>query len=477
MVNDTPSAGHGDEETEGPVLRPFEPRPVPPLPPVVPAGPAESPIPTSALPPPPAQAAQPDPPPSPVPPELPRVERRHPSSPPPITPPPAGSSARSDDTITMPRRGFLAGLGVLLAVLVVLAVLWQTADDGDPVSEPAPTTTSLDVEPEPTPTVDTSEFEAQIDSLDEELAASQATVTELESQVATLRERPLPGLPGTQLRRIVVSADAKVVSAQPESIAVLGAFGGLSLIDPSDNRVSANASVGPAATRAMRTATSVWVTNQTDDLIVRFDPATNAVAAVLPFLSPDGIDKDGDTIVVASGSGEVSRLDPNTGDVLQSVEVGGTPTAVFSHEDHGLWAAVAETGELVEIDRETFEIAQRVIVGAGPVAITAGPTNLWVTNQDEGTVAKVDPVAGEVLLTVRVGDSPTESVVAEGFVWVTTTGDGSLVQVEAGSGDLVTRTPLGGTSAGGGPSGISYGSGALWIAMQGEQSVVRVDLG
>ena len=386
------------------------------------------------------------------------------------------------ETITLPRRPFLVGLGVLLATVAVLAALWQSGGD-DTTATIGNDAVAPDVDAEPV--VDDPPVEEPV-VVDEvpvdpttaaDLAEARAEVASLESVVETLQDRPPPALDGSLLRRIVVGADAKALSARPDSIAVVGAFGGLSLIDPETNRVSGNANLGPAATRVMRTSTSVWVTNYADSQLIRYVPATGAVAARFPFPGPDGIVKDGDTIVVASFDRElVARVDPNTGAVVQQVDVGGQPTAVISDEELGLWVAVFDTGELVEIDRSSFEVLRRIVVGQGPVGITAGPSMLWVANHEEGTIAKVDPVAGEVVLTVPVGDGPTDLVVANDLVWVTVTDDGSLVEVDVRDGEIRSITPLGGASAGGGPSGISSTEGTLWIAMQGEQSVVRVDL-
>jgi DNA-binding beta-propeller fold protein YncE len=395
------------------------------------------------------------------------------------------AGATSPDTITLSRTVFLAGLGVLVLAVVALAFLWQSADDGGETVTAArevPTTAPTNVDPTdttppPPPRVDTSATDAEIAGLNSDLALSQAEVAGLQTEVDQLRSRPAPALPGERLRRIVVSADAKFVSAQPESIAVVGAFGGVTLINPATNQVVANSNVANAATRVLRTPTSVWLTNYADSQILQIDPGTNTLASAIPFPGPDGIDKDGGTLIVASfDGGFVARIDPGSGEVTQRVDVGGSPTAILSSPDHGLWAAVFDTGELVQIDRDTFEILQRVVVGAGPVGIGFDATHLWVANNDEGTIAKVDPSTGEVIFTVVVGAEPTELVSVEGSVWVTVTGEGSLVQVDATSGEIITRTPLGGASAGGGPTGIAVGSGSIWVAMQGEQSVVRIDL-
>jgi YVTN family beta-propeller protein len=251
----------------------------------------------------------------------------------------------------------------------------------------------------------------------------------------------------------------------------------LSLIDPSTNRVVVNASVGSNATRVLLTSTAVWITDYADSLVLRVDPLTGQVVGQFAFLGPDGITKDGDSLVVASFDGNiVGRIDPGTGELLQQVDVGGSPTAVYSDATYGLWAAVFDTGEIVQIDQSSFGIRQRVVVGAGPVGITSDGTHLYVTNNGEGTVAKVDPFTGDVVWTAPVGEEPTEVVVVDDAAWATVTGEGSLVQLDLETGEVVSRTPLGGAVAGGGPTGISYGAGALWIAMQGEQSVQKVEL-
>jgi len=384
------------------------------------------------------------------------------------------------ETITLPRKTFLVGLGVLLGAVALFGLLWQTSggdDGGDESAAPPVAEEATRVVDDGDDDRDEEPIPSDGDGLAEDLAEARAEIAGLEAAVADLEERPAPALDGSIMRRIVVGADAKFVSALPESVAVVGAFGGLSLIDPDTNRVVANSNVADAATRVMRTSSSVWLTNYSDNQLLRVDPRTNTVAAVFPFEGPDGIDKDDDTIVVASFDGEfVARVNPNNGEILQQVDVGGQPTEVISHPDHGLWAAVFDTGELVEIDRESFEIVQRVTVGQGPVGITAASSHLWVANHDEGTIAKVDPTTGEVVRTVVVGNGPTELVVDNGSAWVTLTDDGTLVEVNANNGRILSRTPLGGANAGGGPTGISFAEGTLWIAMQGEQSVVRIDL-
>lgn len=376
------------------------------------------------------------------------------------------------DTITLPRKGFLVGLGGVGVVFLLLLALWQTAGGDE-----SPLVTSGDGD-DPgdldDPADGTATREGAEAGLRDELADANATVADLEAVVEDLESRPPSALPGDTMRRVVVGADANFISARDDSVAVVGGFGGLSMIDPETNRVSANANVSDSANRVLRTQSSVWITNYQGDQIIRVDPGTNTVRSIFPFPGPDGIAKVGDSIVVASfDEGFVAKIDPASGEILRQVDVGGSPTALYNG-DHGLWVTVFDTGELVRLDRSSLVSNERIVVGAGPVGIGADATHLWVTNNDEGTVAKVDPETAEVVLTVEVGESPAEVVSVQGSAWVTVSDDGTLVQIDAASGRILSITPLGGAIAGGGPTGIDFAAGSLWIAMQGEQSVVRI---
>ncbi|MEM7141638.1 MAG: hypothetical protein AAF548_11450 [Actinomycetota bacterium] len=389
----------------------------------------------------------------------------------------------ASDTITLSRTTFQIGLGVMAVVLLALVVLWQTAgDDGDTavVAEPASAEASDEA-----PAADEDADEAvraptdtdpAVPDLSEELAQARAEVAGLEAVVDDLSTRPPAAIDGNSMRRIVTGSEVNFVSASSGSVAVIGSFGGLSMIDPEQNRVVFNVDVGSSANRVMRTDSSVWITDYQGSRIIQVDPGTDSVKAVFPFPGPDGIAKVDDALVVASfDGGYVSRINPTTGEELQRLDVGDRPSDVF-FDEKGLWVALFDSGEIVRIDVDEFSVADRVQTGANPVGITAGPGRLWVANNGEGTISKVNPDTLEVELTVVVGEGPADIAIAAGAAWVTVSDDGTLVQVDVSTGEIVTVTPLGGAIAGGGPTGIDVAGGALWVAMQGEQSVVKIEI-
>lgn len=384
------------------------------------------------------------------------------------------------DAITLPRTPFFIGVAVVGVVLLALFGLWQSAGDGEPelVAGGAAPDTSADEDDTADPDVETDPSGTD-DVVAPPVTAADTDIPPVDEPVAPappVADAPVPALPGSALQRIVVPGEAKFVSAIAGSVAVVGPFGQLAKIDPTTNTVVGSGDVAGTATRVMRTATAIWITNYNGGEIIRVDPASSTVMNRIPFPGPDGLAKDGGTLIVSSYDQKfVGRLDPASKQITQRAAVGGNPTAVIVDDEFGIWAAVYDTGELVQIDPGSFTVTQRVAVGAGPVGLALSPSGLWVANHEAGTVVKVDMATGEVLATVEVGAGPTEIVAVGGSMWVTVTDSGELVQIDGRSADIVTRTPVGGTGMGGGPTGISAAAGTLWVAVVSEQSVVRVD--
>jgi len=382
--------------------------------------------------------------------------------------------------ITLPRTVAMASAGAAVVVIVALFVLWQSAG-GDADTVVVGTTVNSDAEGVPGTDAESppaggetgdSAPSVEVAALEAEIASQAAAISSLENELA---EIPPPAINGADMRRIVVAADARFVSVGNEGVAVIGPFGGYAAIDPATNAVTATSQVASGATRVMRTKAAVWITNFADNQIVRIDPIASSVMSTFEFTGPDGLAKLGPSLAVASFGGQfVAQVEPATGEILNQAEVGGTPTDVLVMPDEAsLWVALSDTGEVVRIDTESFSVTDRVRVGDGPFGLSLDDEILWVVNQLEGTVAAVDTGSGSVARTFPVGAGPTAAVVFEDHLWVTVTESGDLLQLQPETGQIITRTPLG-TSRGGGPAGIAVGNGSLWVAMQGERSVVRV---
>lgn len=382
------------------------------------------------------------------------------------------------ETLSFSRRRVRVVQAVAVLVVGALVVLWQRAESRSDSLDVAGGNSGSGTEEQPTEVTevadgpDRPDAGAQIEVLESDLAAMAEVVVDLEAELAATVP---PALPGTALRRIIVAADARMLSLGNEGLAVIGPFGGYAAVDPTTNTVTATAQVAGGATRVMRTNAAVWITNYLDDEIVRIDPVADRVVSTFAFPGPDGVAKLGPTLAVASfDEGIVAQVDPADGEILQQVAVGGQPSDVLvADDDATIWVAVYDTGEVVRIDTSDFSVGARIVVGAGPVGLTLIDDVLWVVNGGEGSVAAVDTVAMTMLRTVPVGAGPTAAAGYAGSVWVSVTAAGELVQLDPETAAVLTRTPLG-SSTRGGPSGLAVGAGSLWVAMQGERSVVRI---
>ena len=184
--------------------------------------------------------------------------------------PPAGvlpTASQNSEEITLPRTPFLVGVGVAALAILALFALWQSAggDDGPtateaPVSDDEPAEVATDDDPADQGADDSgaaaaAEAEARIDGLEATVSEQDATISQLEADLAAT---PPPALRGDEMRRIVVAADASFVSVGSESVAVIGPFGGYAAIDPATNAVTAAGQPGIGLPSPWAATTMSW---------------------------------------------------------------------------------------------------------------------------------------------------------------------------------------------------------------------------
>jgi peptide/nickel transport system substrate-binding protein len=73
---------------------------------------------------------------------------------------------------------------------------------------------------------------------------------------------------------------------------------------------------------------------------------------------------------------------------------------------------------VARIDPGTGTVRSTTEVGHGPAGVAVGAGGVWVANSGDGTVTRLDPGTGAVTDTIAVGASPQDVVVADGRVWV-----------------------------------------------------------
>jgi YVTN family beta-propeller protein len=200
------------------------------------------------------------------------------------------------------------------------------------------------------------------------------------------------------------------------------------------------------------------------------DSAGGRAGAPVTVGSPAGL-AYGDRSVwaVDSSDGTVSRINPATHTVIQSVQVGSVPSAV-AVTGVNIWVTNSGDGTVSQINAAANRVVQTIPVGNLPVAIASGPSGVWVANEGDDTVSQINPAVASVTRTVPVGGRPDGIAVGPHAVWVANSEDGTVTRI-----DPATGQPSGPIYVGSGPAGIAVTPAAVWVANSLDLTVSKID--
>lgn len=241
---------------------------------------------------------------------------------------------------------------------------------------------------------------------------------------------------------------------------------------------------------------AVWVLNADDRTISKIDPETREVVATV---GTGGITTDlavGEGAVWvgngAESAGEfgnvytasVSRFDPDTatGETVDLPRLrnpdgnnaGQSRVLGVSQLAVGAGAVWAINPDLTvsRLDPDTGARVATVDAEAGG-AIAAGEEGVWAIAEDGPNLLEIDPRTNRVVQRIELETSAlTGLAVGGGSVWATDVEEGVLWRIEPGP-DPITRT----IEVGFGVTAVAYGAGAVWVTNFVRDEIVRVDAG
>ncbi|MFL5650402.1 MAG: hypothetical protein ACJ777_03910 [Chloroflexota bacterium] len=216
-------------------------------------------------------------------------------------------------------------------------------------------------------------------------------------------------------------------------------------VDATDGHVVATIRIGDPAhapygtPKAVATdGRSIWVTDASTNAVVRIDPKTNKVVERIPLAVP--IAANGATVPVvpygvAIDAGGLWVSDFDQGVVVRVDPSSRSVTAVVSGLDHpegvavgfgSVWVVEHRTGVIVRIDRATASVAARITLpgtGDNPVCgmcvnnVSAGQDSVWVPLNLGRGVARIDPATDAVSATITLGGFADTVAEADGAIW------------------------------------------------------------
>jgi len=210
----------------------------------------------------------------------------------------------------------------------------------------------------------------------------------------------------------------------------------------------------------------VWLAGYGPTRVVALDANTGEVVHEVPLdFDPWGITLAFGGAWVGGGSG-LTRVDVESGAVT-TVELGRS-TGFAAAGDDTLWVADPDGDAVVEVDPDSGDVMTEVRVGGSPRGIEVAPDgSVWVTLPIEDAVVRV--VDGGIT-RVDVGRLPDSLTVVDDEVWITTRGEGTITRIGGVEASVIDVHPVGNL-----PGGIVTAFDRVWVSLHQEDAVVAID--
>ena len=248
------------------------------------------------------------------------------------------------------------------------------------------------------------------------------------------------------------------------------------VIDPQTYEIVAEVPVGIRPGPVAAGDGSVWVGNLDDRTLTRIDGAQRSAAATISLdnRTPTGLAVGLGAVWVAHGlRGEISRVDPQFGQVTGTTTVGGpafgSPYGSVALDPRSVWAVFGDS-TLARLDPAGGVVGQG-LAGSQPAGVVVATDSVWVSNSGDATVQRFNSVTFRAgpLRTFNVGTQPAGIIYSDGAIWVANAGAASVTRIDPSSGAITQ------IAVGEGPSALAATPRAVWVANTTARTVSRID--
>ncbi len=346
---------------------------------------------------------------------------------------------------------------------------------------------------------------SQLETYFSDLDADQGPVTvdHVADLINKVRELPVAPLPIRRSPRVwVVAVAAAVVFLVLGAIPLL--FSGPGAEMPPASELTTFSTVPEDVSRTTEAAdvTTTPPTNVAGSAITSVDrgiPPTHTIArpggwvaaitmydnALWAVVQLPGADTDADPDDAVLAQGQILRIDPDTGTVLSTIDIGEAPLwdPVIESGFNAVWVAwgnvllrVDPSTETVETVTDTLVSGQDDLLGNvvhGRLAVGEGA--VWLLD-DVSSLIRIDPTTSTVTDTIYLQGGRRSVEVGGGSVWVLIeeeSNDGRLLRIDPGTLDVIPTARIRNVLFPGSGRPLAFGEGALWVTNFG--AVTRID--
>ena len=221
----------------------------------------------------------------------------------------------------------------------------------------------------------------------------------------------------------------------------------------------------------------VWVSNSPKHTVTRIDPKSNTIVETI------AVGKNpcsglaigfGSLWVPNCGDPSLSRIDLKSGKVTATLPLtigdseGGLATGTGS-----VWLMTDGKGTVARLDPATNKVVAEIVTTPGSYAVAHADNTVWITSTEKNLLTRVNAYTNIVEQTIPVGPKPRFLAIGEGSVWTINQGDGTISRVDVKT-NKVVATIEAGIPGGGGE--IAVGEGSVWVTSF-EYPITRIDPG
>ncbi|MGH2970191.1 MAG: protein kinase domain-containing protein, partial [Solirubrobacteraceae bacterium] len=185
-----------------------------------------------------------------------------------------------------------------------------------------------------------------------------------------------------------------------------------------------------------------------------------AIAGVLGLRGGEGLE------LAALAGSSVAVVDP-AGKLRAQVEVDGTAGRVAA-AGNAIWVADDDRGTVSRLDPETHTVRQTIEVGHGPSALAADRNGVWVTNRQDGRLLQIASSTNEIVMRKKLGGGPSDVCLAGGLVWIAMPATRRVLRFDEGEPREPVRLEVQ-------PERLACGEGAVWASSEAEGRVVQIN--
>jgi YVTN family beta-propeller protein len=188
---------------------------------------------------------------------------------------------------------------------------------------------------------------------------------------------------------------------------------------------------------------------------------------------PNAIVRIGGELFVAGNQRWLTRIDAGTGREAGDHPKVGDDIAALTAFGGSVWVALGTEREIVRVDPRSGAIRTRVKVADRPLHIAVDRRGLWVgtrTPDGGGQLLHYD-LAGHLIQTLTVLEGVGGLVSGGDAIWVIKDRTNKVAKLKPGATALTDWSALPAPAA-----SVDYAGGALWIALDGDDAIARVDV-